>query len=1703
MGKAFLKKTTSLLQAKRKRKRWQRTMISLSLVVAMVTSCLLIHPAITMERTAICGQEEHTHTEECYEHRLVCGKTEQSAVPATEEKVLNCPKAVHEHGEGCYDAEGQLVCTAEAHNHDDSCYQIIRTEGVEGHTHTDACYEDALICGKQEHTHTEACYPKETEAATQAQTKTVTEAAKTETATEKAETEKATEAEKPEARTLTVKNGEYTIQVDCPADAKIPKNAVLSIREIKKNDSDYNSTYERAASVVLMKTAKKIETVRFFDLSISADGKEIQPKATVNVKITFTKPIQSPEGSEVRVVRLGDDADVLATNTNKANGSWNQIIFKAKKLTVYATAEIAVPVAETAVTETETSEVMMLEAEAEETETEAATEAVTEEVTEAATEEATEAVTEEVTEAATEEATEAVMEEVTEAVTEESTEEPDTEEMTEEDPATPHILTTEGSDYTVEVTYTAEAGIPEGAELQVREIAQGTAEYESYYQQAMAAVQEGDTTSISFARFFDISFVYEGEEIEPSAPVAVKITYADAVEVPEAGEVKSVHFGDEAEVLNVQTNEKNGAMDEVTFDAESFSVYGIVGTETLTKDFITADGETYVVTVTYGPEANIPQNAELSVAEIFENDPQYDEYYDKAVYAVMQYQSKDYSKNKDASYEGISVSFARFLDISITSDGKIIEPSDAVQVSIKCKKDLSLSDNDVVNTVHFSNDNELEILESEYSVKDESLEEVSFETKSFSAYALIGSNLGDFRVRNEYTITIGDEVIIYSNNETKTGKWSSNTPTVASVVEENIRREITYYYGTGNNQSSTVTWNSTTVTGLHAGDAIIRYHNCTQDQITIHVIERPHINITYPDETTSTEELSWNRSSEDSFTTVSSAALTGNDAFRWSDISSLNPSVSDFKKVWDGNYERYYDYLHLQKEGKQYYAYSLNHSYATWRHNSNGTNGQATIRRFQTEFVIPNELDTTDSYRLITSATYTVDGKKVLPINDNLYVFVYKKGEQITDENFMNYLALWTGTSNQNGTVSFHGVTGTQAYPNGPDATEYADRWYCEAVEDNLGLTMYKNYPEAEAGTRFIVDVFTVDYHTGGGMDALNLEITPNYRASVVINYYKDSLEESNRLGTYAEKNLEQDTYHDYSGKINDYKPSEYLDGTVVRTTHNGSMTDPYAIDAQDMQFTVDADGNFVIDIVYRKDAKDLTVNKTWDDNNNTRGLRPNELVVQLYRRLNGSQGDFTENVGDPVSIGINASGNPLPGTRVSGDKNTWTYMWSDLDKRYEYTVKEVIPDGYYQSVNQRIISTDDIGRSTTVNITNTYTTTEADAVKKWKNADGTTAAPENATVVFTLYADGEATQITVTLDGNIDTAPDGTDGYENEAWKAAFVNLPKYKTVNGEAHEIVYTIGETTTYPGYTAAPSSPVESGGTITNSQDTTTVYAIKAWENADGTTAAPENATVVFTLHADGEATPYTVTLNGTADEVPTITAGYESEAWKAVFVNLPKYKHDGTTEIVYTIAETTRYTGYKASTTEPVESGQTITNSQISAEIKLLKIGDGQTSTKLDGAEFELYSTWKGADATDNVKAKNISGQEIGTITTTNGLATIGKLLPGTYYLVETKAPDGYNMLTDPVEIYIQLADQDPGYTVSYKQKGYGASSAAGSLSPDSNGAYLITVSDPSGAVLPNTGGSGTLPYTLGGIALIMASALMYGFRMRRRERRLN
>ena len=426
------------------------------------------------------------------------------------------------------------------------------------------------------------------------------------------------------------------------------------------------------------------------------------------------------------------------------------------------------------------------------------------------------------------------------------------------------------------------------------------------------------------------------------------------------------------------------------------------------------------------------------------------------------------------------------------------------------------------------------------------------------------------------------------------------------------------------------------------------------------------------------------------------------------------------------------------------------------------------------------------------------------------------------------------------------------------------------------------------------------------------------------------------------------------------------------------------------------------------------------------------------------------------------------------------------------YTIAETTTyPGYTAS------TTDPVGSGES--ITNTQEATVANALKAWKNADGSTNPPEGATVEFKLYADGEATEYKVTLDGTVDeTAPTGTGGYENEAWKATFVNLPKYKAVEGEAVAIVYTIGESLGHPGYSAAPTDPVASGEIITNTQEEIDVNTTKAWLNADGSTTAPDGATVVFTLYANGNATDFTVTLDGTADEtIPEVTGGYESEAWKASFVNLPKYQADGTTEIAYTIAETTGYESYEMNPQTAVESGGTITNKQIKTVIQIKKIGDWTKENTLSGVQFKLFSD----AACENQIVKDSTGATIGTdgiiTTASDGTVTIGSLTAGTYYLLEVATADGYNLLSDVVTFTIK-ADG----TIEYATGNNDFDSTTHAFYELEDGGYGIYINNPSGARLPKTGGSGKLPYTLGGLVFVTATAMMYVFRMRRRERRV-
>lgn len=104
-----------------------------------------------------------------------------------------------------------------------------------------------------------------------------------------------------------------------------------------------------------------------------------------------------------------------------------------------------------------------------------------------------------------------------------------------------------------------------------------------------------------------------------------------------------------------------------------------------------------------------------------------------------------------------------------------------------------------------------------------------------------------------------------------------------------------------------------------------------------------------------------------------------------------------------------------------------------------------------------------------------------------------------------------------------------------------------------------------------------------------------------------------------------------------------------------------------------------------------------------------------------------------------------------------------------------------------------------------------------------------------------------------------------------------------------------------------------------------------------------------------------------------------------------------------------------------------------------------------------------------------------------GVIYSGELELGTYYLVEAQAPDGYNLLSNPVKIKVDST-------------GVSVIGGAGTVISEGNGIYTIEISNSAGFELPETGSTGTNPYTVGGAMLAATAAfLMYGYSMRRRK----
>lgn len=293
----------------------------------------------------------------------------------------------------------------------------------------------------------------------------------------------------------------------------------------------------------------------------------------------------------------------------------------------------------------------------------------------------------------------------------------------------------------IAVLYDENAGIPEGAELAVRKVEEGTEEYAEYLgrtQEALANKEEDNSSAedagedivirnVARAEFFRIAILDgEGNEIDPGTDVKVIIVgSSDAEAAEEYSDSYIVRFSEEGAELYASGEKENDEAEGVTFITGLEPVYGIVGTETLTTKILTAAGGDFEIRVTCGPMAGIPKDAELKAAEISKESAPYEEYYKTALSFV------------DLG-EAPVLEAARAFDLSILSDGQPVTPAEPVEVKITMERqDDKAEENDLVYAV-VRMDGEPEIFLPETS-EDSARPEIRFTAAARFPFMILGT----------------------------------------------------------------------------------------------------------------------------------------------------------------------------------------------------------------------------------------------------------------------------------------------------------------------------------------------------------------------------------------------------------------------------------------------------------------------------------------------------------------------------------------------------------------------------------------------------------------------------------------------------------------------------------------------------------------------------------------------------------------------------------------------------------------------------------------------------------------------------------------------------------------------------------------------------------------------------------------------------
>ena len=239
-------------------------------------------------------------------------------------------------------------------------------------------------------------------------------------------------------------------------------------------------------------------------------------------------------------------------------------------------------------------------------------------------------------------------------------------------------------------------------------------------------------------------------------------------------------------------------------------------------------------------------------------------------------------------------------------------------------------------------------------------------------------------------------------------------------------------------------------------------------------------------------------------------------------------------------------------------------------------------------------------------------------------------------------------------------------------------------------------------------------------------------------------------------------------------------------------------------------------------------------------------------------------------------------------------------------------------------------------------------------------------------------------------------------------------------------------------------------------------------------------------ADVDTAAYTLDTTATAEytfKLSVDTAKYAA-SWSAsggkqlVITYTATLNNDNTTAVNDKETNTVTFDYSNYPYVENSHAQKTVTVDVTTFAIKIDKYVNGDDSTKLAGAKFDLYRTATQAEIDAGtaviIPQTSVNGIKLESdlITDADGAATFAKYeANGTnydYYLVETQAPSGYNLLDNAVKV--NFTDTEVEAT---------------------NGVYTVKVPNSRGIKLPITGGTGTVIFTIIGIALMVGAVVLF------------